>query len=144
MFKKLLALFFMFPLCFIYSCKPTEFSANEPDETEEPAQQAVYQKITGEQAKIMMEENEQYILLDVRTDDEFTANRIEGAILIPDYEILYRAEVDLPDKDALILIYCRTGRRSANVAHELLEMGYTNVYDFGGITTDWDYDTISG
>ena len=142
MFKKLLAVIFMIPVCFIYSCK-----SDEPEElineTEEPAQ-AVYQKITGEQAKIMMEENEHYILLDVRTDDEFKAQRIDGAILIPDYEIEYRADIDLPDKDALILIYCRTGRRSANVAHELLEMGYTQVYDFGGITTDWEYDTVSG
>ena len=141
MIKKLLAVIFMIPVCFIYSCK-----SDEPeeliDEPEEPA--PVYQKITGEQAKKMMEENESYILLDVRTDDEFKNNRIDGAVLIPDYEIEYRAELELPDKDMLILIYCRTGRRSANVAHELLEMGYTRVYDFGGITTDWEYDTVSG
>ena len=67
---------------------------------------------------------------------------IEGAILIPDYEISERIETEIPNKDALILVYCRSGRRSANVAHKMVSMGYTNVYDFGGII-DWPYDVIS-
>jgi rhodanese-related sulfurtransferase len=80
-------------------------------------------------------------LLDVRTSEEYKEKRIEGAVLIPDYEINDRAAAALPDKDAAILIYCRSGRRSASVAHELIEMGYTNVYDFGGIN-DWPYETV--
>ena len=104
---------------------------------------ARYQKISAEEAYRMMQDTEAYILLDVRTEEEFKETRIEGAILIPDYEIGSRAASELPDKSALILVYCRSGRRSANAAHELIEMGCQNVYDFGGII-DWPYDTISG
>lgn len=102
-----------------------------------------YQTISSEQAHEMMAQTQDYILLDVRTEEEFKEKRIDGAILIPDYDIKSRAEQELTDKNALILIYCRTGRRSANVASEMIEMGYTNVYDFGGIN-DWPYDTIGG
>ena len=107
-----------------------------------------YQRITGTQAREMMNAltaaGEDFILLDVRTEEEFRAQRIEGAMLISDYEIEWRADIDLPDVNALILIYCRTGRRSANAARALIEMGYTRVYDFGGVETDWQYDTVSG
>lgn len=100
-----------------------------------------YRKITAEKAKKMMDENEQVILLDVRTVEEFDEKHIDGAILIPDYEIDDRAETDLPDKDALILVYCRSGRRSEIAANDLISLGYTNVYDFGGII-DWSYETV--
>lgn len=102
---------------------------------------AIYHKITSEEAYEMMGELTDYILLDVRTDEEYNEGHIDGAILIPDYEISARVEDELPDKDATILIYCRSGRRSANVANELTELGYTNVYDFGGII-DWEYETV--
>jgi rhodanese-related sulfurtransferase len=101
----------------------------------------VYRRISAAEAKQMMQNTDKYILLDVRTKEEFEEQHIEGAVLIPDYEIGSRAATELPDKNALILIYCRIGRRSANVAHELIKMGYTNVYDFGGIM-DWQYDTV--
>jgi len=101
---------------------------------------AIYQRITAEQAKAKMDTGEQYVLLDVRTEEEFNESRIDGAILIPFDEIMDRAESELPDKNVLILVYCRSGRRSANAANELVAMGYTNVYDFGGII-DWPYDT---
>jgi len=104
---------------------------------------STYQKITAEEAYQIMQDTDPYMLLDVRTNEEFKEKRIDGAVLIPDYEIRSRAATELPDKNALLLIYCRSGRRSANVAKELIEMGYTNVYDFGGIN-DWPYDTISG
>ena len=104
---------------------------------------AAYQKITAAQAHEMMREADGWLLLDVRTDEEFSEGHIAGARLIPDDEIAGRAESELPDKDATILIYCRSGRRSANSARELLDMGYTNVYDFGGII-DWPYDIVSG
>ncbi len=109
----------------------------------ETAQTAEYRKITAEQAKAIIDGGEDYILLDVRTVEEWTENRIEGALLIPDYEISERAEDELPDKSASILIYCRSGRRSADAANTLVDMGYINVYDFGGIS-DWPYETVSG
>jgi len=105
--------------------------------------QAVYRKITAEQARTMMEEGVPFILLDVRTGEEFSNERIEGAILIPDFEIGDRVEAELPDKDALILVYCRSGRRSANAVQAMAAMGYTNAYDFGGIL-DWPFDTVGG
>ena len=102
---------------------------------------APYRRISAAEAKQMMQNTEKYILLDVRTKEEYEIEHIEETLLIPDYEIGSRAAAELPDKNALILIYCRSGRRSANVAHELIKMGYTNVYDFGGII-DWQYETI--
>ncbi len=102
---------------------------------------AVYQKITPEQAREMMQGQEAYILLDVRTEEEFAQGHIEGALLLPDYEIAQKAEEELPDKEAVILLYCRSGRRSEAAARKLVELGYTNVYDFGGII-DWPYDTV--
>lgn len=113
----------------------------EQDTTTE-APEAVYHKLTAEEAHDKMQSEENFILLDVRTDDEYREQRIDRAILIPDYEIAERAEAELPDKDALIFIYCRSGRRSANAANELVNQGYTNIFDFGGII-DWTYDTVS-
>lgn len=131
-------------LCALCSCRVDNLTDSEsemPVITDESSKTA-YQKISAEQAKNMMDEGKTYILLDVRTDEEYKEKRIDGAILIPDYEIKDRVETELPDKDALILIYCRSGRRSANATNQLIDMGYTNVYDFGGIN-DWTYDTIS-
>ena len=104
---------------------------------------AIYQRINAAEARQMMESASEYILLDVRTQGEYNESRIPGSILIPDYEISKRIEAELPDKEALILIYCRSGRRSANAAKEMIGMGYTNVYDFGGII-DWPHETESG
>jgi len=104
---------------------------------------AEYHRITAEEAMKMMQESSDFILLDVRTEEEFRDRRIEGAILIPNTEIELRAKEELPDKKQLILVYCRSGKRSAGAAYALVEMGYTNVYDFGGII-DWPYETVSG
>ena len=79
------------------------------------------------------------IILDVRSASEFAYGHIPGAILLPDYDIKYSAEQILPDTDALILVYCRSGNRSRAATSLLLSMGYVNVYDFGGINT-WPYD----
>ena len=103
----------------------------------------MYHKITAEQAKKIMDDNQDFILLDVRTYDEWVESRIEGAVQIPDTEIRSRAADELPNKTALILVYCRSGRRSVNAANALVEMGYSNIYDFGGII-DWKYCTVSG
>lgn len=97
-----------------------------------------YEQISAEEAKQLMDTEEDYIILDVRTEEEYFLGRIPGAILIPDYEIGERAEAELPDKDQLILVYCRSGNRSKDASSELAEMGYTNVKEFGGIN-DWPY-----
>ena len=95
--------------------------------------------ITPSQALAKMQENQYAIILDVRTAEEFAYTRIPGATLLPDYDIEERAGYVLPDKDALILVYCRSGIRSRNATYLLISMGYTNVYDFGGINS-WPYE----
>ena len=102
------------------------------------AQKQGYKQISQAQAKEIMDTRSDYILLDVRTEKEFAAGHIKGAILIPDYEIRLRAEKELPDKAKTILVYCRSGRRSKLAARDLAELGYTDVLEFGGII-DWKY-----
>jgi len=97
-----------------------------------------YQKISAKEAHSMMSELEDFILLDVRTNDEYKERHIEGAVLIPVQELGTRAETELPDKLKVIFVYCRSGRRSADAARQLVKMDYKNVYDFGGIN-DWPY-----
>lgn len=104
--------------------------------------EAVYMNITAEEAKKIMDTESEYVILDVRTEEEFAQGHIPGAMLIPDYAIREEAEKALPDKDALILVYCRSGRRSKNAAQILLELGYTNIREFGGIL-DWPYETVT-
>ena len=102
----------------------------------------VYEQITTAQAKALMDSEDGYIILDVRTPEEFAAGHIAGAILIPDYDIGEKAESILTDKEQLILVYCRSGRRSKNAANELATLGYTNIKEFGGIN-DWKYGTVT-
>ena len=100
-----------------------------------------YDQITAKEAKAIMDTEPDYIIIDARTEEEFAEGHIENAILIPEYEIKDRAEKELPDKDALILVYCRSGRRSKIASEELVKLGYTNVKEFGGII-DWPYDIV--
>ena len=100
---------------------------------------ATYEQIDGAKAKALMDSESGYIIIDARTQEEYDAGHIPGAILIPEYEIADRAEKELPDKDQLILVYCRSGRRSKIAAEELVKLGYTNVKEFGGII-DWEYE----
>ena len=102
-------------------------------------QGAVYVNITAEEAKRIMDSEEGYIILDVREQDEYDAGHISGAILIPYTQIEAKANEMLPDKDQLILVYCRSGRRSKIAAEALAELGYTNIKEFGGIL-DWPYE----
>ena len=90
----------------------------------------------------MIDKNSAITILDVRTEEEFNTGHIDGAILIPDTDILEKAEETLTDKSATILVYCRSGRRSALAAADLVELGYSNVYDFGGII-GWNYDIVT-
>ena len=103
-------------------------------------QGAVYVNITAEEAKEIMDSEEGYIILDVRTQEEYDQGHIPGAIVISHEEIEEKAEEVLTDKDQLILVYCRSGRRSRIAAEALVELGYTNIKEFGGII-DWPYET---
>ncbi len=103
---------------------------------------STYISINAEEAKKKMDEGESDVLLDVRTQSEYNEGHIPGAILIPDTEIKDRAEKELADKDAVILVYCRSGRRSKLAAQALADLGYTNIYEFGGIV-DWPHETTT-
>ena len=105
----------------------------------EKDQGAVYMNITAEEAKQIMDTEEGYIILDVRTQEEYDEGHIPGAIVISHEEIAEKAEEVLTDKDQLILVYCRSGRRSKIAAEALAELGYTNTKEFGGII-DWPYE----
>ena len=107
----------------------------------ENGKSSTYEQITAEQAKTIMDTEKGYVIIDARTEDEFAEGHIENAILIPEYEIAKRAEKELPDKEQLILVYCRSGRRSKIASEELVRLGYTNVKEFGGII-DWPYEVV--
>jgi rhodanese-related sulfurtransferase len=104
-----------------------------------PPPKAEYKKITPRQAQGMIIDGA--VILDVRTQEEFEGGHIEGAVLLPGGEVGERAKEVLPDKNQTILVYCRSGRRSELAARELISMGYTNVYDFGGII-DWPGEIV--
>lgn len=101
-----------------------------------------YHKITAEKAKEMMDAGD-VTVVDVRRADEYEQAHIPGAILVPNESIGEEQPEALPDKDATILVHCRTGVRSKQASDKLVKMGYTNIYDFGGIV-DWPYETEGG
>ena len=100
----------------------------------------VYRKITAEQASEMMNTQE-VVIVDVRTQSEYDEGHIQNAVLIPNETIGSEPPANLPDKNAVILVYCRSGRRSEEAARKLVNLGYVSVYDFGGIN-DWTYGTV--
>ncbi|KAF0091247.1 MAG: rhodanese-like protein [Fusobacteria bacterium] len=100
-----------------------------------------YRKITPQEAKVRMDSGDELIIVDVRTEAEFKSGHIANAILIPNESIGKTRPVLLPDLDAEILVYCRSGNRSAQAAKKLIALGYTKVYDFGGITS-WPYEVV--
>ena len=102
-------------------------------------QEAAYMNITAEEAKQIMDTETGYIILDVRTQEEYDESHIPGAIVIPNTKIETRAEQELTDKGQMILVYCRSGRRSKQAAEILVTLGYTNIKEFGGII-DWPYE----
>ena len=101
----------------------------------------MYEQITAEEAKKIMDSGEEHIILDTREQEEFDDGHIPYAILIPYTEIENKAEEMLPDKEKLILVYCRSGRRSKIAAESLAKLGYANVKEFGGII-DWPYEVV--
>ena len=109
-----------------------------------PAEQEVsYRQISMDEAITMMKEEKDYIILDVRTVEEFSDKHIPGAINVPNEAIGTENVPELPDKDQLILVYCRSGNRSKQASEKLAALGYTNIVEFGGIN-DWPGETVSG
>lgn len=115
----------------------TDDMAADSTKTEEAG---VYHKITAEEAKTMMDE-QTVTVVDVRTEAEYQEGHIADAVLVPNESIADQMPEALPDKEATLLVYCRSGRRSKEASEKLLELGYRNVYDFGGIN-DWPYDVV--
>ena len=105
-------------------------------------QEISYRQINMDEAVIMMEEETGYIILDVRTAEEFADRHIPGAINIPNETIGTEEIPELPDKDQLILVYCRSGNRSKQASEKLAALGYTNIVEFGGIN-DWPGETVT-
>ncbi len=124
--KKLIPLL-LSSLLFI-GCVPTNNQTNNQTNT--------YRQITMDEAVAMMAQETGYIILDVRRPDEYAAGHIPNAINVPNESIGTTEISELPDKDQLIMVYCRSGRRSKEAAEKLVKLGYTNIVEFGGIL-DW-------
>lgn len=120
-------------LALLCGCAPQ----NEGEE-----EKMTYTQITVNKAIEMMESESNYIILDVRTFEEYNERHIPGAICVPNESIGTEPIEELPQKDQLILVYCRSGRRSKEAAEKLAAMGYSNIYEFGGIL-DWTGETVS-
>ena len=101
-----------------------------------------YKQISQEEAREMMAQDEGHIIVDVRRQDEFASGHIPGAICIPNEDIDTTPPAELPEMGQTILVYCRSGRRSKEAAQKLADMGYWNVYEFGGII-DWTGETVT-
>ena len=102
-----------------------------------------YRQISMEEAAAMLEQETDYILLDVRTQAEYAQGHIPGAICVPNETIGDQEIPELPDKEQLILVYCRSGNRSKQASEKLVKLGYTNIVEFGGILS-WTGETVSG
>lgn len=113
-------------------------SAVFKEEGDNPVSAAAYEEISQQEAWDLMQEEEEVLSLDVRTEEEFGEGHIKGAVCIPNETIDETVAEQLPDKEQLILVYCRSGNRSKQASKKLADLGYTNVKEFGGINT-WDY-----
>lgn len=117
---------------FLQSCSLSAGSGEKADKS--------FETITAEEAKKIMDEDSAALVLDVRTSGEYEEKHIPGAVNLPNENIGKEEPAELPDKEQTILIYCRSGNRSAQAAEKLSAMGYNRIYDFGGIR-DWPYET---
>ena len=115
-------------------------SKTKADTAEDMTGKAAYHKISAEEAYEMMASQE-VVVVDVRTRKEYDGGHIENAVLVPSESIGSEMPEALPDKEATLLIYCRSGRRSKEAAQKLLSLGYQSVYDFGGVI-DWPYELV--
>lgn len=119
------------------------FTTGCTQKADEGGTEPTYTQITQDEAKEMMTKDDGHIIVDVRRQDEYDAGHIPGAILIPNESIGTEQPKELPDLTQIILIYCRSGNRSKQASQKLADMGYTNVYEFGGIN-DWTGDVVTG
>lgn len=139
--RKIIICFILTAITLLTSCAAKSVGIIPSSETPGSASEA-YHKITSEEAKNMMESGG-VTVVDVRRPEEYAEKHIPGAILVSNETIAEKSDEMLPDKDAVLLIYCRTGVRSKQASDKLIELGYRNIYDFGGIV-DWQYETESG
>ena len=116
--------------------KGTGAAGTEVNDTMNNEQTNTYRQISVDEAVVMMAQESGYIILDVRRPDEFAAGHIPNAINVPNESIGTSEIPELPNKDQLILVYCRSGRRSKDASEKLVKLGYTNIVEFGGIL-DW-------
>lgn len=116
-------------------------TAAPPPSAQAMPQETQAQEAQPQEAKAMMDKGD-VTVVDVRRSDEYAAGHIPGSILVPNEEIGDTQPEELPDLDAVLLVHCRTGIRSRQASDKLIKLGYTNVYDFGGIA-DWPYDTVT-
>ncbi|MCL1923177.1 MAG: rhodanese-like domain-containing protein [Propionibacteriaceae bacterium] len=115
---------------------------DDPATGDGPTPNLPYIYIAPEVAKDLMENSTSHTMVDVRSAEEYATERIEGAVLIPHNEIAQRAAAELPDKDAVIIVYCVSGIRASQAAQILVDQGYTQVYNMGGMSS-WPYGTVS-
>lgn len=120
-------------------CLGAAAGSNGSNATNDSGSSASYQQVNAETAKELMDTEDDYVILDVRTQAEYDESHIPGAILIPHDTVATAAEDALPDKGQLILVYCRSGNRSKQASQALVDLGYTNVVEFGGINS-WPYE----
>ena len=128
--KRMLAVFLLF-LCLLSGCGTARENTN------------TYRQVSTQEAVGLMDGETDYIILDVRTREEYETAHIPGAICVPNEDIGTAGVPELPDKEQLILVYCRSGNRSKQAAQKLADQGYTNIVEFGGINS-WTGETVSG
>ena len=128
--KRTIAVLMLF-LCLLSGCGTARESTN------------TYRQVNTQEAVDLMDGETDYIILDVRTREEYESAHIPGAICVPNEDIGTEEVPELPDKEQLILVYCRSGNRSKQAAQKLADQGYTNIVEFGGINS-WTGETVSG
>ena len=139
--RQILLLFLAgFAVLFALLLSGCTLSKTKADTAEDITGKAAYHKISAEEAYEMMASQE-VVVVDVRTREEYDGGHIENAVLVPNESIGSEMPETLPDKEATLLVYCRSGRRSKDAAQKLLALGYQNVYDFGGVI-DWPYELV--
>lgn len=135
MFKKCSALLILLLATLVFAgCGQTQNGSD-------PSAKAEYTHIDQETAKAMMAEDDGHIIVDVRRQDEYDSGHIPDAVCIPNESIGTEPPAELPDLEQVILVYCRSGRRSKEASQKLADMGYTKVFEFGGIN-DWTGDIV--
>ena len=139
--KKILTAIILIAAVLLSSCTIQKNNEKDNGMNNSENGQITYTQISAEEAKRIMDTETGYVIIDARTESEYAEGHIPGALLIPEYEVKTKAEGMIPNKDTKILVYCRSGRRSKIAAEELIKLGYTNVYEFGGII-DWKYDIV--